>query len=343
MFEREDFKAIDYKDGKVILMDQRLLPTEEKTVLCDSVEDICHAIQDMVVRGAPAIGGTAGYGVLFAAREAKGNKERFNSLCDYLKEARPTAVNLSWAVERVRKVALEANLDLKKIESEADAIIEEDYEMNLKMGEIGCAVIPQNATILTHCNTGALATCGWGTALGVIKSAWNKGLVKHVYADETRPRFQGARLTAWELVRAKIPSTLIPDGAAAGLIRDGKIDCVILGADRITAAGDVANKLGTFPLSIICKTYGVPFYSAAPTSTIDFSILEGKDIPIEERESEEVTHVNGTRVAAEGIGIYNPSFDVTPHENITGIITECGIIYPPFRYNLEKLRKQLGR
>ncbi len=167
--------------------------------------------------------------------------------------------------------------------------------------------------------------------------------MKHVYADETRPRFQGARLTAWELVRAKIPSTLIPDGAAAGLIRDGKIDCVILGADRITAEGDVANKLGTFPLSIICKTYGVPFYSAAPTSTIDFSILEGKDIPIEERESEEVTHVNGTRVAAEGIGVYNPSFDVTPHENITGIITECGIIYPPFRCNLEKLRKQLGR
>ena len=318
----EDFKALEMRGDELVLLDQRLLPTEVEDFVCHTVEDVYFAIRDMVVRGAPAIGGAAGYGVLFAAREA---------------------VNLSWAVRRVAKVAEESGLDEERIRAEADEIVAEDIAMNHRIGEIGSSLIRPGATILTHCNTGALATCGWGTALGVIKTAWGKGLVKHVYADETRPRFQGARLTAWELVRAGIPATLIPDSAAATLIRDGRIDCVILGADRITANGDVANKLGTFALSCICKLYGVPFYSAAPTSTIDFDMASGDMIEIEERPQDEVTHVNGSQVAASGIGVYNPAFDVTPHSNVTGIITEEGIIREPYDVNIAALRRRLGR
>lgn len=339
----EDFKALEMRGDELVLLDQRLLPTEVKDFVCHTVEDVYFAIRDMVVRGAPAIGGAAGYGVLFAAMEAKGDIEAFRRSCEHLIAARPTAVNLSWAVRRVAKVAEESGLDEERIRSEADAIVAEDIAMNHRIGEIGSSLIRPGATILTHCNTGALATCGWGTALGVVKTAWSKGLVKHVYADETRPRFQGARLTAWELVRAGIPATLIPDSAAATLIRDGRIDCVILGADRITANGDVANKLGTFALSCICKLYGVPFYSAAPTSTIDFDMASGDMIEIEERPQDEVTHVNGSQVAASGIGVYNPAFDVTPHSNVTGIITEEGIIREPYDVNIAALRRRLGR
>lgn len=342
MFE-EDFKALEMRGDELVLLDQRLLPTEVEDFVCHTVEDVYFAIRDMVVRGAPAIGGAAGYGVLFAAMEAKGDIEAFRRSCEHLIAARPTAVNLSWAVRRVAKVAEESGLDEERIRAEADAIVAEDIAMNHRIGEIGSSLIRPGATILTHCNTGALATCGWGTALGVVKTAWSKGLVKHVYADETRPRFQGARLTAWELVRADIPATLIPDSAAATLIRDGRIDCVILGADRITANGDVANKLGTFALSCICKLYGVPFYSAAPTSTIDFDMASGDMIEIEERPQDEVTHVNGSQVAASGIGVYNPAFDVTPHSNVTGIITEEGIIREPYDVNIAALRRRLGR
>ena len=340
---KEDFKALEMRGDELVLLDQRLLPTVVEDFVCHTVEDVYFAIRDMVVRGAPAIGGAAGYGVLFAASEAKGDIEAFRRSCAHLVAARPTAVNLSWAVRRVAKVAEESGLDEERIRAEADAIVAEDIAMNHRIGEIGSSLIRPGATILTHCNTGALATCGWGTALGVIKTAWSKGLVKHVYADETRPRFQGARLTAWELVRAGIPATLIPDSAAATLIRDGRIDCVILGADRITANGDVANKLGTFALSCICKLYGVPFYSAAPTSTIDFDMASGDMIEIEERPQDEVTHVNGSQVAASGIGVYNPAFDVTPHSNVTGIITEEGIIREPYDVNIAALRRRLGR
>lgn len=343
MMMEEDFKALEMRGDELVLLDQRLLPTVVEDFVCHTVEDVYFAIRDMVVRGAPAIGGAAGYGVLFAAREAKGDIEAFRRSCAHLVAARPTAVNLSWAVRRVAKVAEESGLDEERIRAEADAIVAEDIAMNHRIGEIGSTIVRPGATILTHCNTGALATCGWGTALGVIKTAWGKGLVKHVYADETRPRFQGARLTAWELVRAGIPATLIPDSAAATLIRDGRIDCVILGADRITANGDVANKLGTFALSCICKLYGVPFYSAAPTSTIDFDMASGDMIEIEERPQDEVTHVNGSQVAASGIGVYNPAFDVTPHSNVTGIITEEGIIREPYDVNIAALRRRLGR
>lgn len=339
----EDFKALEMRGDELVLLDQRLLPTVVEDFVCHTVEDVYFAIRDMVVRGAPAIGGAAGYGVLFAAMEARGDIEAFRRSCEHLIAARPTAVNLSWAVRRVAKAAEESGLDEERIRAEADAIVAEDIAMNHRIGEIGSTIVRPGATILTHCNTGALATCGWGTALGVIKTAWGKGLVKHVYADETRPRFQGARLTAWELVRAGIPATLIPDSAAATLIRDGRIDCVILGADRITANGDVANKLGTFALSCICKLYGVPFYSAAPTSTIDFDMASGDMIEIEERPQDEVTHVNGSQVAASGIGVYNPAFDVTPHSNVTGIITEEGIIREPYDVNIAALRRRLGR
>ena len=227
---------------------------------------------------------------------------------------------------------------IQRLLDEADAIRQEDIQTNKTISRIGNAIVPYGATILTHCNTGALATAGWGTALGVIKQAFYDKKNIFVYADETRPRFQGARLTAWELMEAKIPSKLIPDSAAATLIRDGKIDLVILGGDRVAANGDVANKLGTFALSVICKAYGVPFYSVVPVSTIDFSIPDGSAIPIEEREATEVTHVQGVQVAPLGMQVYNPAFDVTPHQNLTGIITERGIIYPPFKQNIERLR-----
>ncbi len=334
----EDFKALEFLDDELVLIDQRVLPETLTYYKAKTSDEVAFSIKDMIVRGAPAIGGAAGYGVYLAAKEAKGDKASFESKCETIKTSRPTAVNLMWAVERMRSVAKNSNMDLDALKAEADAIVKEDIAMNLKIGEIGQSVIRPNATILTHCNAGALATCGWGTALGVIKSAFYSNKNIFVYADETRPRFQGARLTAWELTRAKIPSKLIPDSAAATLIRDGKIDCIILGADRITAEGDVANKLGTFALSVVAKAYGVPFYSVAPTSTIDFNMRKGSDIPIEERDKDEVRKVGNVYVAPREIDVYNPCFDVTPHQNITGIITEKGIIRPPFDVNIERIK-----
>ncbi len=333
----EDFKALEFKAGKLILLDQRVLPTRVEYIEYDNSREIGLSIKDMVVRGAPAIGGVAGYGVYFAAKEANGDKNIFAEKCDYLISMRPTAVNLSWAVNRMKRKAEETNMDLEALKAEADLIVLEDIEMNKTMGRIGSEVIREGATILTHCNTGALATCGWGSALGVIKTAYYQGKNIYVYADETRPRLQGARLTAWELVRAGIPSSLLPDSAAATLIRDGKIDCVILGADRITANGDVANKIGTFALSVICKHYGVPFYSVAPTSTIDMDTPSGDKIIIEERDKDEVRKIEGVQIAPPEIDVYNPCFDVTPHQNITGIITEKGIIREPFDVNIRRI------
>lgn len=333
----EDFKALEFIDGRLKLIDQRILPTKFEYTWCDTSEDVAFAIKDMIVRGAPAIGGVAGYGVYFAFLEAKGDWDLFLKKAQHIRSSRPTAVNLMWAVDRMIKKAESGDKDA--LLEEAHNIVKEDIEMNHTLSRIGSTVVPHGARILTHCNAGALATCGWGTALGVIKQAFYDGKDIYVYADETRPRFQGARLTSWELCRAKIPSSLIPDSAAATLIRDGKIDCVILGADRITANGDVANKLGTFALSVICKEYGVPFYSVAPTTTIDFDMQEGKDIPIEERDPDEVKRPGGVLVAPEEMHVYNPAFDVTPHQNITGIITEKGIIRPPFKENIERIRR----
>ncbi len=334
----EDFKALEFKNEELVLIDQRVLPETLTYYHARTSEDVAFSIKDMIVRGAPAIGGAAGYGVYLAAKEAKGNKALFDSKCEIIKTSRPTAVNLMWAVDRMKRASDKTKMDLEALKAEADAIVKEDIEMNLRMGEVGQSVIRQNATILTHCNAGALATCGWGTALGVIKSAFYSNKNIFVYADETRPRLQGARLTAWELTRAGIPSKLIPDSAAATLIRDGKIDCIILGADRVTAEGDVANKLGTFALSVVAKAYGVPFYSVAPTSTIDFNMRKGSDIPIEERDKDEVRKVGNEYVAPREMDVYNPCFDVTPHQNITGIITEKGIIRPPFDVNIERIK-----
>ena len=338
---REEFRTLEYKDDKVFLIDQRILPVEFKIFECKDYKDIEFAIREMVVRGAPAIGATAAYGVYLAYKELKDDEAAFKKACEFITLARPTAINLKWAVDRMlsyyEEIKSKENcatllLDLAK------EIQEEDVRVNMSMGENGLSVVPQNATILTHCNAGALATAGWGTAIGVIKSAFYANKNIFVYADETRPRLQGARLTAWELTQAKIPSKLIPDSAAATLIRDGKIDLVVLGADRIATNGDVCNKLGTFALSVICKHYGVPFYVAAPISTIDFSIPDGSYIPIEERSADEVKFIDNVQISPLEMDVYNPSFDVTPHGNVTAIITEKGVIYPPFKENIAKLK-----
>lgn len=348
----ETFITLEFKDGVLHLIDQRVLPTDYTIFICHDYREVEFAIRDMVVRGAPAIGATAAYGVLLAAMElaplfdSEGPvvfRKSLKEACDFMDAARPTAVNLHWALDRMLglydrsqwNTAQEMVAGFKK---EADAIKEEDIETNKTMSRIGNQIVPQHATILTHCNTGALATAGWGTALGVIKEAFYSGKEILVYADETRPRLQGARLTAWELTQAKIPSKLIPDSVAATLIRDGKIDLVILGGDRVASNGDVCNKIGTFMLSALCKLYGVPFYSVVPVSTIDFTLSSGAEIPIEEREATEITHPGGVQVAPDGMDVYNPAFDVTPHQNITGIITEKGIIYPPFHENIARLR-----
>lgn len=344
----KEIKTIEFKDDVLYLIDQRKLPITYEIFECRTYKEVDFAIKDMVVRGAPAIGATAAYGVVLAAKEfLDNNKEDFlknmNEALEILNKSRPTAVNLMWAIRRMRKL-LEENKELsvkeiyEKIKSEADNILNEDIETNKKMGKYGNEIIPQKATILTHCNTGALATAGFGTALGVVREAFYSGKDIFVFADETRPRLQGGRLTAWELVQEGIPSKLIADNVAATLIRDGKIDVILVGADRIALNGDTANKIGTFMLSVVAKAYNVPFYVVAPTTTIDFDIETGEEIEIEERSSEEVTHIENIRIAPEGIEVFNPAFDVTPNENITGIITEKGIIRPPYKENILKLK-----
>lgn len=343
-----EIKTIEFKDDILYLIDQRKLPLSYEIFQCKSYKDVDFAIKDMVVRGAPAIGVVGAYGVVLAAKEFLNcSKEEFLSNIDealnVLNRSRPTAVNLMWAIKRMRDV-IEKHKDLEpadlyeRLKKEADAMLEEDIDTNKRIGKIGNEIVGEKATILTHCNTGALATAGFGTALGVIREAFYSGKDIFVYADETRPRLQGARLTAWELVQEGIPCKLIADSVAATLIRNKKIDLILVGADRIALNGDTANKIGTFMLSVLAKVYGVPFYVVAPTSTIDFDIETGDEIVIEERDSSEVTHIEGIRIAPEGVDVYNPAFDVTPHENITGIITEKGIIRSPFKENILKLK-----
>ena len=344
----KEIKTIEFKKDILYLIDQRKLPTSYEMFECKDYKDVDFAIKDMVVRGAPAIGATAAYGVVLAAKEFLNEDKdiflkKLDEALEILNNSRPTAVNLMWAIKRMRDLIEEnKNLDVEKIyekiRKEADDIYNEDIDTNKKMAKYGNEVIKKGATILTHCNTGALATVAYGTALGVIREAHYTGKNIFVYADETRPRLQGGKLTAWELVQEEIPAKLIADNVAATLIRDGKIDVILVGADRIANNGDTANKIGTFMLSVIAKVYNVPFYIVAPTTTIDFDIESGKQIEIEERSSEEVTHINGVRVAPEGIDVYNPAFDVTPCENINGIITEKGIIKPPFKENILKLK-----
>lgn len=346
-----EITPVKYEGGKLILIDQRILPEEYREVSYATYEEVVFAIKDMIVRGAPAIGATAAYGAVVAAKQfILEPKESFlnklNSALEEINNSRPTAVNLMWAVKKMREViALNRDKDNEEIYvallKSADNIAKEDVLTNKAIGEYGNSLVKEGYTILTHCNAGALATVGYGTALGVIRSAHYAGKNIFVYADETRPRLQGARLTSWELVSEKIPCKLIADNAAATLLRDGKIDMIVVGADRIASNGDTANKIGTFMLSTVAKVYNVPFYIAAPVTTIDFNIQSGKEIVIEERDKEEITMVNGTMVAPKEVDVYNPAFDVTPNENITGIITEKGILRAPYKESINKLIKDI--
>ncbi|PLY02168.1 MAG: S-methyl-5-thioribose-1-phosphate isomerase [Desulfuromonas sp.] len=328
-------KPILYENGVCRMLDQRLLPTEEVWIEYTTCEGIASAIRDMVVRGAPAIGVAAAFGAAFGARDIAAESfatffPRFAEKCDLLAATRPTAVNLFWALDRMKQAARKGK-DLKPDQlrkyllAEACTIAEEDEQINRRMGQIGNELIPDAARILTHCNAGALATGGYGTALGVVRAAAESGKKIAVFADETRPFLQGARLTAWELQQDGIDVTLICDNMAGYLMSKDEIDCIIVGADRIAANGDVANKIGTFTVAVLAQEHNIPFYVAAPTSTIDLSIADGSGIPIEERSEEEVTHHNGQRVAPTGIKVRNPAFDVTPARLVTAIITEHGI------------------
>lgn len=343
---QKPIRTLEFKENKLYLIDQRVLPQKYKIFICKKYIDVEFAIAEMVVRGAPAIGVAAAYGVVLAAQEfanlpVKQYLEKMNDACDILNNTRPTAVNLMWAITRMRKL-LDDKTDPKKIlnkmQFEANFIAEEDIITNKQIGKNGNKIIPQKANILTHCNAGALATVEYGTALGVIRTAFEKGKDIFIFVDETRPRLQGARLTAWEMVQEGIPAKLIADNVAATLIRDGEIDLILVGADRIAKNGDTANKIGTFMLSVVAKVYNIPLYIVAPTSTIDFDIVTGKEIVIEERSKKEVTHIEGVQIAPDKIDVYNPAFDVTPHKNITAIITEKGIIEKPFKENILKLR-----
>jgi methylthioribose-1-phosphate isomerase len=312
-------EPIRWKGDRLELLDQRLLPEKTEYVTCRTAAEVAQAIRDMVVRGAPAIGCAAAFGVVLG----KGRKEAF----ELLAQSRPTAVNLFWALERMRKA--------KDLNAEAEAIFEEDLAANQAMGKLGAVLIPERARVMTHCNTGALATAGYGTALGVIRASKDKNI--SVIANETRPYLQGARLTAWELVQEGIPCTLITDSMAGHLMSKGEVDVIVVGADRIAANGDVANKIGTYPLAVLAKRHGIPFYVAAPLSTFDPSIPDGSKIPIEERPAAEVTGYGSTRWAPQGVSVRNPAFDVTPAELITGIICEKGVAKPPYAESIAAL------
>ena len=309
----------------LLMLDQRILPRHEKWIPLRTHEDVAQAIKDMVVRGAPAIGIAAAYGLALAAKHGVDKKEASNTLA----ASRPTAVNLFWAIERINKLS---DWSFKAVLEEAKAIEREDYQMNLDIGSYGCDLVPQNAQILTICNTGGLATAGHGTALGVIRTAHQQGKNIHVYSCETRPRMQGLRLTAYELMKDEIPFNSIADSAAGSLMRACRVDLVIAGADRIAANGDAANKIGTYSLAVLARYHNIPFYIAAPSSTLDGKLPTGDLIPIEERSASELTEIDNVPVAPDGCHVYNPAFDVTPGEFITAIITEKGVHRPPYRF-----------
>ena len=328
-------RPIRFVAGQCQMLDQRLLPGEEVWLNYKTYEEVAEAIRSMVVRGAPAIGVAAAIGAWFGARDIETESSddfyrEFEKICAVLAATRPTAVNLFWALDRMKRFA-HANLDRSVLELkigleyEALAITQEDEMINQKMGTFGEPLLPDGARVLTHCNAGALATAGYGTALGVIRAAVAAGKKISVVADETRPFLQGARLTAWELQKDRIPVTLICDNMAGYLMSKGEIDCVIVGADRIAANGDVANKIGTYTVAVLAKEHNLPFYVAAPVSTIDLSLTDGSQIPIEERSSREITHVKDIQLAPEGIAVRNPAFDVTPNRLVTAIITEHGV------------------
>lgn len=342
-----NLKTLEWKNGELILIDQTKLPNTVEFVTVSTLQEVFDSIKDMIVRGAPAIGVTAAYGVAIAANniqidEIKSFKEELLKQCDYLNTARPTAVNLSWAIEEMKKVIANYNGEIvselkKQLEEEAIKIHQDDIAINKSIGENLLSLLKDQDTVLTHCNAGALATSEYGTALSPFYLAKEKGMNLKVYADETRPRQQGAKLTAFELFQAGVDVTLITDNMAAEVMKEGKINAVIVGCDRIASNGDTANKIGTLGVSILANYFNIPVYIAAPTPTIDMAIESGKDIPIEERSGEEITIINGDFVAPKGVKTYNPSFDVTPAELITAIVTEKGIVRAPFKEGLKKL------
>jgi methylthioribose-1-phosphate isomerase len=339
-------RTLWWEDNRLKMIDQRILPLTYDVLSYDDYRDVATAITDMVVRGAPAIGAAGGFGMALAARQSPA-RDRDSLLADLtaakktLDAARPTAVNLSWATSRIMDYT--GHLVLPNVDdmrsatlAEAQRIADEDVEINRRMGAFGAEIVPHGANILTHCNAGSLATVDYGTTLGVVRAAHEQGKQVHVWVDETRPRLQGARLTAWELTQDNIPMSLIADNAAGMLMRLGRVQVVLYGADRVAANGDVANKIGSYKLAVLAKENGIPCYSVVPTPTIDLSLAHGDLIPIEERGAEEVTMVGVERIAPEGVAVYNPAFDVTPHRYLTGIITEEGICYPPFELSLRR-------
>lgn len=341
------FRTIEWTDEAVVMIDQRLLPVRETYVKCRTYLEVAEAIKEMIIRGAPAIGVAAAMGIALGAQGIKvGSFEEFyreyENICDLLAGTRPTAVNLFWAVDRMKRFCLDhKDVKVEKLKElikiEALKIHDEDLEINKNIGKNGNPLVPKGARILTHCNAGALATAGYGTALGVIRAAHEAGKNIQVLADETRPFLQGARLTVWELQKDNIPVTLITDNMAGYFMKKGMIDLVIVGADRIARNGDTANKIGTYSLAILAKEHNIPFYVAAPISTLDLSLKSGDEIPIEERNIREVTHVFDRQIAPDGVKVLNPAFDVTPNRYITAIITERGVVKAPLDKGLKEI------
>ena len=337
-----DIRPILWQDGSLMLLDQTRLPVDEATIVVECYEQAVSAIREMRVRGAPAIGVTAAYAVAMAARDIPSNDRveflfALKQACDDIRAARPTAVNLGWAVDRMMALAESTDAAGEIVPiliAEAEEIHREDEAINRLLGDYGKELMPDGGSVLTHCNTGALATSAFGTALGVIRAGWEAGKRFEVFNTETRPWLQGARLTSWEFQKLGIPATLLADSAAGMLMRQGRIGCVITGADRVAANGDTANKIGTYMLAVLARENGIPFYIAAPTSTIDLALPNGEEIEIEQREPNEVTRFGGIATAPEGVAAVNPAFDVTPHRYIDAIVTEKGVASPPYTESL---------
>jgi methylthioribose-1-phosphate isomerase len=342
-----DYFSIRWVDGVVTMLDQRLLP--DKVVYRDFFQsgDVATAIREMVIRGAPAIGAAAGFGLALVAFHSKASQtselsRELNTAAEELRKSRPTAANLFEAINRITRIVDQAEgMDLDQLKqmvvAEAEKIADEDVQMDLRIAQNGQQFIPDRANLIHHCNTGALATAGIGTALGVIRVAHESGKRIHVYVDETRPRLQGARLTSWELKQLGIPHTVIVDGASGYFMRNTKIDACLVGCDRIASNGDVANKIGTYNLALVASAHGVPFYSVGPTTTIDFSIATGEEITIEVRSDNEITHIGDKQITPDGVKVANPAFDITPAKYISAIVTDRGVAYPPYKKSLSKL------
>ena len=340
-------QTLEWTDSGVRFIDQRKLPGEEVYVICNTPEEVADVIRNMVVRGAPAIGVTAAMGIALGVRNSQASRAQelegeFERICDVIAKTRPTAVNLFWAIQRMKRKF--ESLRGSTIPHTKQALIEEAQRMhaediagNRAMGRHGATLMPASGGVLTHCNAGALATCGYGTALAVIRAAVEQGKKIHVYADETRPFLQGSRLTAWELMKDGIPTTVISDNMAGAMMRQGKIGAIVVGADRIAANGDVANKIGTYTVAVLAREHSIPFYVAAPFSTVDLATPDGSKIPIEQRNIREITHIGGQRVVPEGVQVENPAFDVTPAKYVSAIVTERGVVRPPYEESLRQL------